>query len=163
MRIAIGTDHGGFPLKAPVLEAIEQLGHDVLDCGAMDAESSDYPDYARLAAEAILAGNAERAVLLCGSGIGISIAANKVPGIRAAVCHDTYSARQAVEHDGLNVLCLGSRVVGPALAMEVLRAFLDANDVTADRHRRRLTKIVEIELDARMGRFENRDRSADGG
>ena len=153
MRIAIGTDHAGFALKATVIEVIEQLGHVVLDCGAMDAQSSDYPDYARLAAEAILAGKAQRAVLLCGSGVGISIAANKVPGIRAAICHDTYSARQAVEHDGLNVLCLGGRVIGPALAVELVRAFLDASDSTADRHRRRLEKVNRIEFDARRGRF----------
>ncbi len=161
MKIAIGTDHAGFALKEPLVAELARLGHEVLDCGAMDARSSDYPDFARRVAEALRAGQAERGLLLCGSGIGTSIAANKVPGIRAAVCHDTYSARQAVEHDALNVLCLGGRVVGPALALEVLRAFLDARDALADRHLRRLKKVAAIELDARLGRFGESAAGAD--
>lgn len=153
MIIAIGTDHAGFPLKGRLLTELESLGHRVVDCGAMDDRSSDYPDFARAVAANILSGSAERGILLCGSGIGSSIAANKIPGIRAGLCHDSYSARQGVEHDAMNVLCLGARVIGPELAIEVLRAFLNSGSTMADRHRRRVEKIAAIEAEAQSGRL----------
>jgi len=153
MRIAIGTDHAGFPLKARLVTELEGLGHEVLDCGATDDRSSDYPDFARAVARAILEGRAERGVLLCGSGVGSSIAANKVPGIRAGLCHDSYSARQGVEHDGMNVVCMGGRVIGPELGAEIVRAFVGARAAMAERHARRSAKVEVIEADARSGVF----------
>jgi ribose 5-phosphate isomerase B len=146
VNVAIGTDHAGFTLKATVVEAIVALGHSVVDCGAMSIEpGDDYPDFAAAVARAILEGRAERAVLLCGSGVGASVAANKFVGIRSALCHDTFSARQGVEDDAMNVLALGARVVGPALAVELVRAFLRADFSGAERHRRRLAKIEAFE------------------
>ena len=160
MKIAIGTDHAGFVLKARLVAELEGLGHEVLDCGAADDRTSDYPDFARAVARAILDGRAERGVLLCGSGVGSSIAANKVPGIRAGLCHDSYSARQGVEHDAMNVLCLGGRVIGPELAAEVVRAFAGAEHAMQQRHARRLAKVEAIEADARSGVF---DKARSGG
>ena len=122
MIIAIGFDHAGFPLKARVARELESAGHQVVDCGAFDTTPSDYPDFARAVATAVIEGRAERGILVCGSGVGASVAANKVPGARAALCHDTFSARQGVEDDDLNVLCLGARIVGAELAAECLRA-----------------------------------------
>jgi ribose 5-phosphate isomerase B len=146
MIVAVGTDHAGFPLKTTVLQAIRHAGHEVLDCGAAKLEAGDdYPDYARAVATAISDGQAQRGVLLCGSGVGASVAASKFAGIRAALCHDTFSARQGVEDDDMNVLCLGARVVGPSLAEELVRAFLAATFSGAERHRRRLAKIQEFE------------------
>ncbi len=145
MRIAIGTDHAGFPLKETVMEAVRAAGHEVLDLGAFDAQPSDYPDFALAVGRAIQEGRAERGILLCGSGVGASIAANKLRGIRAGLCHDTYSAHQCVEHDNVNVLCLGPRVIGPALAIELVRAFLAAQFTGEERHRRRLNKIAVLE------------------
>ena len=146
MRIAIGTDHAGFPLKERVAEAIRGAGHQVVDCGADRViPSDDYPDYAERVAEAIQQDRADRAVLLCGSGVGASVAANKFLGVRAALCHDTFSARQGVEDDAMNVLCLGARVVGPSLAEELVRAFLAAQFSGAERHARRLGKIEGFE------------------
>lgn len=146
MIVAIGTDHAGFPLKEALVQAIRASGHEPLDCGAARVDpADDYPDFAKSVAEAMLAGSAERGVLLCGSGVGISVAANKFPGIRAALCHDTFSARQGVEDDAMNVLCLGARVVGPALAAEVVTAFLRASFSDAERHRRRLEKVRSFE------------------
>lgn len=146
MIVAIGTDHAGFPLKEPVVQAIRSAGHDVLDCGAMSLiPDDDYPDYARAVAEAISAGRAERAILVCGSGVGASVAANKFAGIRAALCHDTFSARQGVEDDAMNVLCLGARVIGAALAADLVATFLGAAFSGAERHRRRLGKIERFE------------------
>ncbi|HMC54192.1 MAG TPA: ribose 5-phosphate isomerase B [Gemmatimonadaceae bacterium] len=146
MIVALGTDHAGFPLKSSVVQAIHAAGHEVLDCGAMEPQSGDdYPDFARAVAEAIRAGRAQRGVLLCGSGVGASVAANKFSGIRAALCHDTFSARQGVEDDDMNVLCIGARVVGASLAEELVRAFLHATFSGAERHRRRLAKIQEFE------------------
>ncbi len=145
MRIAIGADHGGFELKKRILEYLNEAGHSVVDLGADSPEPVDYPDYAKAVAEAILQGKAELGILVCGSGVGASIAANKFPGIRAALCHDTYSARQSREDDDANILCLGARVIGPALALEVIRTFLGSRFSEAERHRRRLAKIAEFE------------------
>lgn len=145
MNIAIGCDHAGFPLKGELRREIERAGHSVVDCGGNDATPSDYPDIARAVALAILSGAAHRAILVCGSGVGAAVAANKLRGIRAGVCHDSYSARQGVEHDDLNVLCLGARVIGPALAVELLRAFLAAEFSGQERHVRRLKKIEALE------------------
>ena len=148
MNVAVGTDHAGFALKATVVEAITALGHSVVDCGAVRVDpDDDYPDFAAAVSRAVLDGRAERGVLLCGSGVGASVAANKFIGIRAALCHDTFSARQGVEDDAMNVLALGARVVGPALAIELVNAFLRAQFSGADRHRRRLAKIESFERD----------------
>jgi ribose 5-phosphate isomerase B len=145
MRIALGCDHAGFPLKGELRTAIEAAGHTIVDCGTFDTAQCDYPDVARSVAEAIRAGPAERGVLVCGSGVGAAVAATKIRGIRAGVCHDCYSARQGVEHDDLNVLCLGARVVGPALATDLVRTFLGATFSGEERHVRRLRKVGDIE------------------
>lgn len=154
MIIAVGCDHAGFPLKARVVHELERAGHQVVDCGGFDTTPSDYPDFARAVATTVAEGRAERGVLVCGSGVGASVAANKVPGARAALCHDTFSARQGVEDDDLNVLCLGARVIGVEAAAEALRAFLAARYSNAERHARRVAKIVAIEADARAGVFD---------
>jgi ribose 5-phosphate isomerase B len=146
MRIAIASDHAGFALKEDVREFVSKLGHDVLDLGAHDAEPSDYPDFAEAVGEAVMASTAERGILICGSGVGVSIAANKMPGIRAAICHDTYSAHQGVEHDDMNVLVMGSRVIGLALARDITERYLNARfDMSEERFIRRLNKIKAIE------------------
>jgi ribose 5-phosphate isomerase B len=145
MRIAVGADHAGFPLKASVIQVVQAAGHDVLDLGACDAAPSDYPDFALAVGRAVQAGQAERGILLCGSGVGASIAANKLRGIRAGLCHDSYSAHQCVEHDDANVLCLGPRIIGPALMAEIVAAFLGAQFTGEARHRRRLGKIAAME------------------
>lgn len=146
MAIALGCDHGGFALKERVRSVIESLGETVLDCGTDSADKPvDYPDFARKVGDAVVSGRADRGILLCGSGIGISVAANKVPGVRAGVCHDTYSAHQGVEHDAMNVLCLGARIVGEELAAEIVRAFLLAKFSEEDRHVRRLKKVLQME------------------
>jgi ribose 5-phosphate isomerase B len=145
MRIACAFDHAGFPLKALVLDAVRELEHEPVDLGTDSTDPVDYPDVARAAADAVLDGRAERAVLVCGSGAGVAVAACKVPGIRAATAHDTYTGHQCVEHDDVNVLCLGARVVGPALAADIIRAYLVASFTGAERHVRRLEKIEAIE------------------
>ncbi len=145
MNIVIGADHGGFELKTIIIEYVQRLGHSARDVGAYSREPSDYPDFARAVANAIIDGRAERGILICGSGVGASVAANKFPGIRAAVCHDTFSAHQGVEDDKMNVLCLGARVVGPELAKDVVHTFLNAAFSGAERHARRLGKIASIE------------------
>ncbi len=145
MRVAIGCDHAGFPLKRPAVEELRRLGHDVVDLGTNSSEPVDYPDSAQAVAEAVMRGEADRGLLLCGSGVGACVAANKVPGVRAATCHDTYSAHQGVEHDDMNVLCLGARVVGEQLALEIIRSFLGATFSNAERHARRLAKVKAIE------------------
>jgi ribose 5-phosphate isomerase B len=147
MRIAIGADHAGFSIKSPVVETVKAAGHSVLDLGAFDAEPSDYPDFALAVGRAIQRGEADRGILLCGSGVGVGIAACKLRGIRAGVCHDIYSAHQAVEHDNLNVLCLGPRVIGPSLAVELVKAFLDAEFTGEERHLRRTGKVVAMEAE----------------
>ncbi len=146
MIVAVSFDHRGVMLRDRVLAEVAAAGHEALDLGTdTAAEPVDYPDLARAAGEAILAGRAERGIVVCGSGVGASVAACKLPGIRAAVCHDVYSAHQGVEHDDLNVLCLGSEVVGGELAGELVRAFLRARFAAEDRYLRRLGKIAEME------------------
>jgi len=145
MRIAVGADHAGFALKEDLAAYLRELGHQVLDVGTHSTAPVDYPDYAEAVGKAVLDGRAERAVLICGSGVGASVAANKLPGIRAGLCHDTYSAHQGVEHDDMNVLVMGSRVIGPELARELLRAFLGATFSGEERHRRRLAKVIALE------------------
>jgi ribose 5-phosphate isomerase B len=153
MRVAVGCDHAGFPLKEGVIVLLRQLGHSVEDLGTDSTEPVDYPDFARAVATAVVSGRCQRGVVLCGSGVGASVAAAKVPGIRAAMCHDTFSARQGVEDDDMNVISLGARVIGPSLAAEVVRAFTSAKFSGAERHVRRLAKINAIEEDARNGVF----------
>jgi ribose 5-phosphate isomerase B len=149
MIVAFGCDHAGFPLKARLVEAIARAGHDVLDCGAYELEpEDDYPDVARAVGGAVADGRAEKGVLVCGSGVGVAVAACKIPGVRAAMCHDTYSAHQGVEHDAMNVLTLGARVVGPELAAELVVIFLGATFSGAERHRRRLAKVEALEREA---------------
>ena len=145
MKLVIGSDHAGYQLKMAMGEFLKSLGHEVLDVGAFDEKPSDYPDFAEKVGAAILDGRGERGVLICGSGVGVSVAANKIPGIRAAVCHDTYSARQGVEHDDMNVLVLGARIIGSELARELVRNFLAAKFTHEERHVRRLGKINALE------------------
>ena len=154
MIVAVGCDHAGFPLKSRVVLELEKAGHQILDCGGYDTTPSDYPDFARAVATAVIDGRAERGVLVCGSGVGASVAANKVRGARAALCHDTFSARQGVEDDDLNVLCLGARVIGVEAAAEAVRAFMTARFSNLERHARRVGKIRAIEADARAGMFD---------
>lgn len=145
MRIAIACDHGGFPLKAEVIELVECGGHQVLDLGTFDTTPVDYPDYAEKAGHALQKGEADRAIVMCGSGVGAAVAANKMKGVYAALCHDTYSAHQGVEHDNVNMLCLGARVIGPELAKEVVTAFLGAKFSSSERFIRRFAKVKAIE------------------
>jgi ribose 5-phosphate isomerase B len=148
MKLAVASDHGGFPLKAQVVDALRKMGHDVADLGPSElVDGDDYPDYAELVARAVLDGRAERAVLICGSGAGASVAANKFKGIRAATCHDSFSAHQCVEDDNVNVFCLGARVVGPSLAVDLVRDYVNAKFSGAERHRRRLGKIAGFEAE----------------
>jgi len=145
MRIALGADHGGFRLKEEIAERLAAIGVTVIDLGTTSQAPVDYPDYAEAVASAVRSGAADRGVLLCGSGIGASIAANKIPGIRAGLCHDTYSAHQGVEHDDMNVLVLGARIVGTELAWELVRSYLGASFSGEERHRRRLAKVQALE------------------
>ena len=160
MKIACSFDHAGFPLKALVLDTVRELGHDPIDLGTNSTDPVDYPDFARAVASAVVSGRCDRGIVLCGSGVGASVAAAKVPGVRAALCHDTFSARQGVEDDDMNVVCLGARVIGPALAAEVIRAFLSAKFSGAERHVRRVAKIHAIEEDARNGVFDEARRTS---
>src|SRR5437667_11436576 len=145
MRVAIGADHDGFALKQLIGGDLRDLGHEVIDLGTDSMDPVDYPDYAEAVGKVILDGKADRGILVCGSGVGASVAANKLPGIRAALCHDTYSARQGVEHDDMNILVIGARVVGAELARELVRAFVGARFSGEERHRRRLEKIKALE------------------
>ncbi|MEL6547263.1 MAG: ribose 5-phosphate isomerase B [Myxococcota bacterium] len=145
MKVALGSDHAGFELKEFLKTFITELGHEVIDVGTHSTESVDYPDYAEKLALEVRDGQAERGVLLCGSGVGASVAANKVPGIRAGICHDTYSAHQGVEHDDVQVLVLGARIIGTELAKEIVPAFLNARYTGEERHARRLAKVMAIE------------------
>jgi ribose 5-phosphate isomerase B len=146
MKIAIASDHAGFPLKEEVRDYIRKQGHEVEDLGAYNAEPSDYPDFALLVGKALMAGKVERGILICGSGVGVCVAANKMPGVRAGMCHDTYSAHQGVEHDQMNVLVLGARIIGSALAYECVDAYLRANFIASEpRFVRRLNKVKAIE------------------
>lgn len=148
MRIALGVDHAGFPLKPDLLAILASLSAEVRDYGAYDPAPVDFPDIARAVCTAVRAGEAERAILLCGTGVGAAIAANKLPGMRAAVCHDVYSAHQAVEHDDVNVLCLGAKIIGPWLMADIVQAFLRARFADSEDVRRRVGKLSELELDA---------------
>ncbi len=145
MKIACGFDHAGFPFKERVFEVLREEGHEVLDLGTHSTDPVDYPDVAEAVGASVARSEAERGVIVCGSGAGVAIAACKIPGVRASVVHDTYTAHQAVEHDDMNVLCLGARVVGPELAADVLRAYVNARFTGEERHTRRLTKVFEIE------------------
>ena len=145
MRIAISADHAGYQLKGELAAGLAQQGHDITDLGTNSSAPVDYPDCAEAVAARLRDGSADRGIIVCGSGAGVSIAANKFPGIRASVCHDTYTAHQAVEHDDMNVLCIGARVIGPALAAEIVAAFLAARFSNEARHQRRLNKILAIE------------------
>lgn len=146
MRVAIACDHAGFPIKDEIINLLENLGQEVADLGTFDQEPVDYPDYAEKAAKAILSGQADRAILLCGSGVGVCVAANKIKGIYAGTCHDTYSAHQGVEHDNMNTLCLGARIVGVELAKEIVKSFISASFSNEKRHVRRVNKIHELEI-----------------
>ena len=146
MQIALGADHAGLPLKETLKPWLASAGHHIHDLGAHTLDpDDDYPDFAAAVARAIAAGDAERGIILCGSGIGASITANKIAGIRAGLCHDTYSAHQGVEHDAMNILCLGARIVGPDLAKEILTAFLSAAFQPEPRFQRRLDKLLQVE------------------
>lgn len=146
MKLAIGADHAGYPLKEEVRGYLEKLGHDVIDLGAYNTEPSDYPDFAEAVGRALIAGRAERGILICGSGVGVCVAANKMPGIRACMCHDHYSAHQGVEHDNMNVLVLGARIIGQELAFDLIDAFLNAKfQSQVERYMRRLNKVMAIE------------------
>ena len=155
--VALGADHGGYPLKEELLPWLESQGYRVEDLGASSLEpADDYPDFAESVAQAVASGRTERGIVICGSGVGASIAANKVPGVRACLCHDIYSAHQGVEHDDMNILCLGARVVGIELAKDLIGAFLNARFTGEERHRRRLNKVAAIEkraLESRLGSF----------
>jgi ribose 5-phosphate isomerase B len=154
MIIAVGCDHAGYSLKDHVVMLVKSLGHEVIDCGAFAMEpSDDYPDFALAVGEAIRGKKADRGIVVCGSGVGVSVAANKIPGIRASMCHDTFSARQGVEDDSMNVLCLGARVIGPELVSDIVRSYLGAKFSGLERHQRRLNKVLQIEADALAGKL----------
>jgi len=146
-RVAVGADHAGYRYKEVLADHLRGLGHDVIDLGTDGPQSVDYPDYARAVAETVARGEVDRGLLVCGSAVGVCIVANKVPGVRAGICHETYSARQAVEHDDMNILCLGERVIGIEVAREVTTAFMYARFSNEERHRRRLEKLRTVERD----------------
>jgi ribose 5-phosphate isomerase B len=150
MRIVIGSDHAGFALKGPMVRALKEWGHDIEDVGGYTAAVVDFPDIAQRLCAAILAGRAERGVMVCGTGIGACMAANKVPGIRAALCHDVHSAHQCIEHDHANVCCLGAQIVGEWLARDLLKTYLDAQPSNEEHFLRRLAKLAEMERAAGM-------------
>jgi ribose 5-phosphate isomerase B len=145
MRVAVSADHAGFPIKADIIADLQRLGADVIDLGTDSTAPVDYPDYAEAVGRAVSSGQADRGIVICGSGVGASVAANKLPGVRCAICHDTYSAHQGVEHDDMNVLALGARVVGLEVALELVRAFIQARFSGDERHARRLKKVLAIE------------------
>jgi ribose 5-phosphate isomerase B len=147
MKLVIGSDHAGFPLKSPVMELLRSWGHSLKDCGCFSTDPVDFPDIAKLVCAEIKSGRAERGILVCGTGVGAAIAGNKIRGIRAALCHDTYSARQSVEHDDVNLLCVGGWIIGIRLAEEILRAFLGAKFSTSEEFRRRVRKLEQMESD----------------
>jgi|SRR5450756_1739067 ribose 5-phosphate isomerase B len=145
MIVGFACDHGGYPLKAIILETIKAAGHGSIDLGTNSTESVDYPDYAVKLSQVILSGQVARGIFVCGSGVGACIASNKIKGIYASVCHDTYSAHQGVEHDHMNVLCLGARIIGSELAVEIVKSYLAATFSPEERHRRRFGKVLTIE------------------
>lgn len=145
MKVAVACDHAGFPLKQTIIDAVTKAGHEVIDLGTDSTAPVDYPDIAEKAGRAIQRKEADRAIVICGSGVGAAVAANKMVGVRAGLCHDTYSAHQCVEHDDVNVLALGARIIGPEIAIEVVRAFLAAKFSGEERHLRRLNKVLALE------------------
>ena len=151
--IALGGDHAGYSLKQLIVSYLEGCGYAVIDCGPADECPCDFPDFAEAVAAHVRSGAAQRGIMVCGSGVGVCVAANKIPGIRASICHDTYSARQGVEHDDMNVLCVGARIVGQELAFELLRAFLGADYAPQPRHQQRVDKILDIERRANSGQY----------
>ena len=146
MRVVVGSDHAGFELKKTLIDYARDLGHEILNVGTDGPKPVDYPDFAVKVARTILDGEADRGILICGSGVGASISANKIPGIRAAICHDSYSARQGVEHDDMNVLVLGARIVASSLAKDLVSIFLAAEFTNEERHKRRMEKIAALEV-----------------
>lgn len=152
MRIALGADHGGYELKRHLQHTLRQLGHAVINLGVNNGEPADYPDYAKKVALSVVKGQADRGIMICGSGVGACVAANKVRGARAGLCHDVFSARQGVEDDDVNVLCLGARVIGAGLAVELVKAFLAARFSGLERHQRRLDKVIAIEKEFSGGK-----------
>lgn len=154
MQIALGADHAGFDLKQDLAAYLQTLGHTVTDLGVHNHDPADYPDYAEAVGRAVVEKRAERGIVICGSGVGASVAANKIPGVRAGLCHDTYSAHQGVEHDDVNVLVVGSRVIGNMLAREIVQAFLNARFSGEERHRRRLEKTLALERRYLEGKAE---------
>lgn len=167
MRVAVASDHAGFPLKQTVIDELIRLHHEVLDMGVHEQTSVDFPDYAARAGRSLQSNEADRAVLICGSGVGMCIAANKMAGIRACVTHDTYSAHQGVEHDGMNAMCLGSRIVGEEVARELVRSFMGAEFLAEARFQRRLDKVAQLEAETHSGKVSgkvggNADGNVDG-
>lgn len=145
MRVVVSCDHAGFLIKPAVIDVIQNLGHELLDLGTFSSERVDYPDFAEKAGRAIINGDADRGVVICGSGVGVTITLNKMKGIYACLCHDPYSAHQGVEHDDMNVLCLGGQVIGPELTKELVKCFLNAKLMDVDRYKKRISKIRSIE------------------
>jgi ribose 5-phosphate isomerase B len=154
MNVAVASDHAGYPIKDILIKAVEDSGNEAIDLGTNSTDPVDYPDYAKKVGLAIQSGEAERGILICGSGVGASVAANKMRGIRAGLCHDTYSAHQCVEHDDVNVLALGARVIGVELAIEIVKAFLGATFSEEDRHKRRVKKVLALERGAQRPEVE---------
>lgn len=149
MKIAIGADHAGYPLKQELVDWLKQNGFELIDLGTNSTDAVDYPDYAQAVGQAVIDGKTGRGIIVCGSGVGACVAANKIKGIRAGVCHDTFSARQGVEDDDMNVLCMGGRIIGRELAKEIVTAFLNAQFSGLERHRRRMEKVLKIEAEGR--------------
>ncbi len=146
MRIAVGADHGGYSIKADIIQFLKGMGHEIADVGAHTLDlADDYPDFTKAVAESVASGKTDRGVVICGSGVGACVAANKVRGVRACVCHDTYSAHQGVEHDDMNVLCLGARIIGIELAKELVESFVHAKFSGEERHKRRMRKVLDME------------------
>jgi ribose 5-phosphate isomerase B len=152
MKIALGADHAGYELKAHLKTLLEKQGHEILNQGTDSAEAVDYPDYAKKVALAVAGGKAERGIMVCGSGVGASVAVNKVPGARGGLCHDTFSAHQGVEDDDVNILCLGARIIGASLAEEIVKVWLGARFSKLERHQRRLDKVIAIEKEFSRGK-----------
>jgi ribose 5-phosphate isomerase B len=152
--VAIGGDHAGFSMKCMLVDYLQAQGLEVTDCGTCDESPADFPDFAEKVAIEFLSRRVERGILVCGSGVGVSVAANKIPGIFASLCHDNYSAHQGVEHDDMNVLCIGARVIGPEIAIEVVRSFLGAKYTPQPRHAKRVEKILQLQMRAAAGEFD---------
>ena len=153
-RVAIGGDHAGYSMKCMLVDFLKESGLEVVDCGTCDESPADFPDFAEKVAIELLSKRVDRGILVCGSGVGVSVAANKIPGIFASLCHDNYSAHQGVEHDDMNVLCIGARVIGPEIAMEVVKSFLGARYTPQPRHAKRVDKILDLQRRAAAGDFD---------